>query len=66
MPITKPAPLLVRSTVIVALAALASGCTSTPTATPGSCESVPFAVHDPAEPVNRGIFAFNRAVDDYA
>ncbi|WP_323153995.1 MlaA family lipoprotein [Pseudomonas alvandae] len=66
MPITKPAPLLVRSTVLVALAALASGCTSTPTATPGSCESVPFAVHDPAEPVNRGIFAFNRTVDDYA
>ncbi|WP_434604092.1 MlaA family lipoprotein [Pseudomonas sp. R1-7] len=66
MPITKPAPLLVRSTVIVALAAIASGCTSTPPAKPGSCKSVPYAVHDPAEPVNRGIFAFNRTVDDYA
>jgi phospholipid-binding lipoprotein MlaA len=66
MPILKPAPLFVRSTVIVALAAFASGCTSTPAATLGSCENVPFTVHDPAEPVNRGIFAFNRTVDDYA
>lgn len=65
MPIARPA-LLVRSTVIVALAAFASGCSSTPPATPGSCENMPYAVHDPAEPVNRGIFAFNRTVDDYA
>ncbi|WP_434562767.1 VacJ family lipoprotein [Pseudomonas sp. Z5-35] len=66
MPIARPAPLLARSTVIVALAAFASGCTSTPPATPGSCQPAPYAVHDPVEPVNRGIFAFNRTLDDYA
>lgn len=66
MPITKPAPLFARTTVVVALAALASGCSNTPAATPGSCESVPYTVHDPAESINRGIFAFNRTVDDYA
>ena len=66
MPITKPAPLFVRSTVVVVLAALVSGCSSTPAATPGSCESATYTVYDPAEPVNRGIFAFNRTVDDYA
>ncbi|WP_214511885.1 MlaA family lipoprotein [Pseudomonas brassicacearum] len=66
MPITQPAPLFVRSTVVVVLAALASGCSSTPAATLGSCESAAYTVHDPAEPVNRGIFAFNRTVDDYA
>ncbi|UZE20183.1 VacJ family lipoprotein [Pseudomonas sp. B21-054] len=66
MPIIKPAPLRVGSSLVVVLAALASGCTSTPAAKPGSCESVPYTVHDPAEPINRGLFAFNRTVDDYA
>ena len=66
MPITRPAPLFVRSTVVVVLAALASGCSSTPAATPGSCERAAYTVYDPAEPVNRGIFVFNRTVDDYA
>lgn len=66
MPITKPTVLFARSTVIVALTAFASGCTSTPAATPGSCEPAVYTVHDPAEPINRGIFAFNRTVDDYA
>lgn len=66
MPTFKPAPLPVQLSLVVALAALASGCSSTPAATPGACESVAYTVHDPAEPVNRGIFAFNRTVDDYA
>jgi phospholipid-binding lipoprotein MlaA len=66
MPIIKPAPLLVRSTVVVALAAFASGCTSTPAATAGRCEPAAYSVDDPAESVNRGVFAFNRTVDDYA
>lgn len=66
MPITQPAPSFVRSTVVVVLVALASGCSSTPAAKPGSCESATYTVYDPAEPVNRGIFAFNRTVDDYA
>ncbi|WP_417695032.1 VacJ family lipoprotein [Pseudomonas sp.] len=66
MPITKPVALFVRCTVVVGLVAFASGCTSTPAATPGSCERASYTVDDPAEPVNRGIFAFNRTVDDYA
>ncbi|MEJ1228055.1 phospholipid-binding lipoprotein MlaA [Pseudomonas sp. NFACC09-4] len=66
MPKFKPAPLRVGFSLVIALAALASGCTSTPAAKPGSCESVPYTVHDPAQPINRGIFAFNRTVDDYA
>lgn len=66
MPKFKPAPLRVGSSLVIALAALASGCTSTPAAKPGSCESVPYTVHDPAQLINRGIFAFNRTVDDYA
>ena len=66
MPKFKPAPLRVGFSLVIALAALASGCTSTPAAKTGSCESVPYTVHDPAQPINRGIFAFNRTVDDYA
>ncbi|WP_229779504.1 MlaA family lipoprotein [Pseudomonas matsuisoli] len=30
------------------------------------CSTPALAPYDPAEPVNRGIFAFNRTVDDYA
>lgn len=66
MPMFEPTPLRARSTLLIALAALASGCSTTPAATPGRCESVPYAVHDPAESINRGVFAFNRTVDDYA
>jgi len=66
MPLTDPALPRVRSSLVIVLAALASGCSSTPAATPGSCASASYAVADPAEPVNRGVFAFNRTVDDYA
>jgi phospholipid-binding lipoprotein MlaA len=66
MPASKPTPLYVRSSLVVVLAALTSACTSTPPATEGTCESATYTVHDPAEPINRGIFAFNRTVDDYA
>lgn len=66
MPLTDPASLRVRYSVVIMLAALASGCTSTPAAKPGNCESVPYTVYDPGQPINRGIFAFNRTVDDYA
>jgi len=66
MPMSKPAPLRVGSSLVIALATLASGCTSTPAAKPGNCESVPYTVHDPAQGINRGLFAFNRTVDDYA
>ncbi|MGX9568174.1 MlaA family lipoprotein [Pseudomonas sp. CFBP 5748] len=66
MPTFKPAPLCARTSLVIALAALASGCTTTPAATSGSCDSATYTVHDPVEPINRGIFAFNRTVDDYA
>lgn len=66
MTLTDPALPRVRSSLVIVLAALASGCASTPAATPGSCASASYTVADPAEPVNRGIFAFNRTVDDYA
>ena len=66
MPTFKPAPLCARTSLVIALAALASGCSTTPAATSGSCDSATYTVHDPVEPINRGIFAFNRTVDDYA
>ncbi|MCE0464015.1 MlaA family lipoprotein [Pseudomonas uvaldensis] len=66
MSLTDPALPRVRSSLVIVLAALASGCASTPAATPGSCASASYTVADPAEPVNRGIFAFNRTIDDYA
>ncbi|MBT2339324.1 MULTISPECIES: MlaA family lipoprotein [Pseudomonas] len=66
MPLSDPASSRARSALVILLAALASGCTSSPVATPGSCASASYTVHDPAEPFNRGVFAFNRTVDDYA
>ncbi|WP_260961012.1 MlaA family lipoprotein [Pseudomonas citri] len=66
MPLTDPAALRVRHSLAIMLAALASGCASTPAAKPDSCERAPYTVYDPAQPINRGIFAFNRTVDDYA
>ncbi|MDO7896065.1 MlaA family lipoprotein [Pseudomonas citrulli] len=66
MPLTDPASPRVRISLVLALAALASGCAQSPAATPGRCEHAGYTVHDPAEPINRGIFAFNRTLDDYA
>nr|WP_314578755.1 VacJ family lipoprotein [uncultured Pseudomonas sp.] len=66
MPTLKPALPCVRLTVLGLAALLASGCANTPASNPASCESVDYTVHDPAETFNRGIFAFNRTVDDYA
>jgi phospholipid-binding lipoprotein MlaA len=45
---------------------LASGCASGPATKYSPCDKVSYTLHDPAEPVNRGIFAFNRTLDDYA
>src|SRR5579872_6160975 len=47
--------------ILVALGLALGGCASTP---PGA-EDDPYQVNDPLEPVNRGIFAFNLAADDY-
>lgn len=56
-----------RTLSFVAVAIVVSGCAHSPSdlATEG-CQSPVIEVHDPAEPVNRGVFAFNRAMDDYA
>ncbi len=55
---------VVRFTIAGFVVVIASGCASPPATPAYPCE-LP-SVQDPAEPVNRGIFAFNRTVDDYA
>ncbi|WP_263142929.1 VacJ family lipoprotein [Pseudomonas sp. RIT-PI-AD] len=56
-----------RPVLIGLLALLASGCSSSPVTTATSCHQVAhYAPYDPAEPLNRGLFAFNRTIDDYA
>lgn len=63
----KRAPWFVRTTSIAVLAAGLAGCSTTPSAEPDvSCAEIGYSVYDPAEPLNRGVFAFNRVVDDYA
>jgi phospholipid-binding lipoprotein MlaA len=55
---------MMRSALQIAFVALGlalGGCASTP---PGA-EDDPYQVNDPIEPVNRGIFSFNLAADDY-
>lgn len=63
----KCAPWLTRRTSIAMLTVGLAGCSSQPPPDATvSCAETAYSVYDPAEPVNRGIFAFNRAVDDYA
>lgn len=62
----KCAPWLTRATSIVALVAGLAGCSSQQPTTEVSCADIAYSVYDPAEPFNRGVFAFNRVVDDYA
>ena len=61
----KHATPVARFTIAGFVFVLASGCASAP-APPASPCDLSTTLHDPAEPVNRGIFAFNRTVDDYA
>ncbi len=63
--IKRPTP-VVRSAIVGFVVVLASGCASAPAPLPSPCAPLGDTVHDPAEPVNRGVFAFNRTVDDYA
>ncbi|CAI8901123.1 phospholipid-binding lipoprotein MlaA [Pseudomonas sp. IT-P44] len=63
----KCAPWLARNTSIAVLAAGLAGCSSQPSSSAEvSCADIAYSVYDPAEPLNRGVFAFNRVVDDYA
>ena len=66
MPNIKPAFPYARFAALGLAALLASGCANTPVSTSSSCDSVDYTIHDPAQTINRGIFAFNRTVDDYA
>lgn len=62
-----PVIALSRPLSFVAVAALLGGCAHSPSGPVSTgCEGPVIAVHDPAEPINRGVFAFNRTVDDYA
>ena len=63
----KCAPWLARNTSIAVLAAGMAGCSSQPpSAASVTCAETGYLVNDPAEPFNRGVFAFNRVIDDYA
>lgn len=66
MPTIKRASPVVRTTLAGFVVVLASGCASAPSTPVGPCDNISYTLHDPAEPVNRGIFAFNRTLDDYA
>lgn len=63
----KCAPWLARNTSIVMMVAGLAGCSSqAPSDTQVNCADIAYSVYDPVEPLNRGVFAFNRVVDDYA
>lgn len=66
MPTIKRASPVVRFTLAGFVVVLASGCANAPSTPIGPCDNISYTLHDPAEPVNRGIFAFNRTLDDYA
>lgn len=66
MPTIKCASPVARFTLAGFAVVLLSGCASAPATPANLCGPVSYTLHDPAEPVNRGIFAFNRTVDDYA
>lgn len=66
MLLIKRASPFVRLTTAGFVVVVASGCASTPSTPVGPCDPVSYNVDDPAESLNRGIFAFNRTVDDYA
>lgn len=66
MPTLKHVSTVARLSFAVGVVVLASGCADRPSVPIGPCDEVRYTIHDPAESVNRGIFAFNRSVDDYA
>ncbi len=57
---------LARQAVLLLTVSYLAGCAN-PTKAPSTrCAQVNYPVHDPAERVNRSVFAFNQAVDNYA
>lgn len=61
----KPAVLCSRFAAIGIVALLASGCANKPPRDAESCNVAAYSVPDPAQTINRRIFAFNNTVDDY-
>ncbi|WP_339533199.1 VacJ family lipoprotein [Pseudomonas mucidolens] len=58
---------LARQTVLLLTVSYLTGCASpAPATSTTGCAQVDYPVYDPAESLNRGVFAFNRTVDDYA
>lgn len=66
MPTPTHASTIIRTAFAGCVVVLVVGCARTPSVPIGLCDEVRYTVHDPAESVNRGIFAFNRSIDDYA
>ncbi|OLU33846.1 VacJ family lipoprotein [Pseudomonas sp. PA27(2017)] len=66
MPTNALARPFARTLSLAAAMSLATGCASSPVPSATQlCQGTLAAPHDPAESVNRGIFAFNRSIDDY-
>jgi phospholipid-binding lipoprotein MlaA len=65
MPTLKRTSPAVRSSLASLVVALASGCATAPPAPIAPCYDVSYTVDDSVEPINRGVFAFNRTLDDY-
>ncbi|NBF03419.1 VacJ family lipoprotein [Pseudomonas sp. Fl5BN2] len=66
MPTLNRRAALVRHTALLLSAAYLAGCSSPAPSGASLCTPVSETVYDPAQSFNRSIFAFNRAVDDYA
>ncbi|MCU1751836.1 VacJ family lipoprotein [Pseudomonas sp. 6D_7.1_Bac1] len=67
MPSLTRSTALVRHTALLLTLTYLAGCTSrTPDESSVTCAKVSYPLYDPAERVNRGIFAFNQTVDKYA
>ncbi|MFL1560853.1 VacJ family lipoprotein [Pseudomonas sp. O64] len=64
--LTYPQHLACQAVLLMTVSYL-TGCASPANVAPTTrCAQVAYPVYDPAEPVNRRVFAFNRAVDNYA
>lgn len=58
---------LARQAVLLLTVSYLTGCASPASSTSTTrCAQVDYPVYDPAESLNRGVFSFNRTVDDYA
>ena len=57
---------LARQAALLMTVSYLTGCASPAPQANVRCAQVDYPVYDPVEPFNRGVFAFNRTVDDYA